>query len=89
MRKRPIEVEQVEAQEIELRSEADKHFGYAFGCDGLASIKETCALLGGVHRDTITAKVRAGFLRKGRHVDGNKAVVCRKSIKEYVARMEL
>lgn len=67
---------------------ADKSFGYAFGCEGLVSTEEAMQILA-VSRYTLDRRVADHSLRKGRHPGGGRVAFCRRSIREYLARMEL
>ena len=68
-------------------NEADRKYGYRFGCDGLMSIEETCEFLN-ISRWTLNARIDAGHIRKGKHLDGRAVVICRRSVQEYLSRLE-
>lgn len=67
---------------------ADKEFGYPFGCEGLVDAAEATQFLA-MSRDTLERRVLDGQIRKGRHPGGGKVAYCRRSIREYLGRMEL
>lgn len=71
-----------------FRSSADRHWGFTFGVDGVIGIQAACKMLGGVHKATIYRRVAQGELRKGNHPSGRKSVICLRSIREYLAKME-
>jgi hypothetical protein len=66
----------------------DKRYGYRFGCDGLMSFTEAREFLGRISKDTLYRKIHAGLIRKGTHTDGRRAVICRRSVLEYVSKLE-
>lgn len=74
----------------EQLSPADARWGFTFGCDGLMSLEEACDFLGGISVDTLDNRARDGLIRKGKHPNGlRKAVVCRRSVVEFAATMEI
>lgn len=70
----------------ELKSPADKRYGYAFGCEGTVSLKDAMEALGKVSRATIDRRLEKGLLRKGK--DGGRVVICAKSLRNYLHSLE-
>ncbi|TWU12880.1 hypothetical protein CA54_17060 [Symmachiella macrocystis] len=68
---------------------ADKEWGYRFGVNGLMSVDEACAFLGGIHGETLKRKSNDGLVRRGRHPNGRTLAYCRRSVIEYIAQMEV
>lgn len=77
------------AQTPELRTVTDESHGYEFGCDGLMSRDEVCQFIAGVSVDTLDSLCERGEIRKGKIPQGRKAVYCRRSVREFVRRMEI
>lgn len=74
------------ATKSELQSPASMRWGYEFGCDGIVSIREAAKMLGGVSLTTVYRRISEGLLRHG--VDGGRAIICRRSLTEYIASLE-
>lgn len=70
-----------------LKGPADEMYGYAFGCDGLVSFKEACKLLGGICSKTLYRRIADGSIRKGK-LGTKKAVICKRSLQEYIQGLE-
>ena len=70
-------------------SVADQHFGFTFGVDGLMSYEQACEFLGGISVSTLKRLLEDGPIRRGRHPHGRRVVVCRRSVMNYIADMEL
>ena len=68
---------------------ADQDAGYPFGVDGLMSVVEACAFLGGISHDTLYRRCAEGKIRRGRHAGNGKACFCRRSMAEYAHGLEL
>lgn len=71
----------------ELKTPADEKWGYQFGVDGLLSAEDACNFLGGCHRHTLDNYAADGKIRKGK--SGNRIVICRRSLEEYVSNIEV
>jgi len=67
-------------------SPADRQYGYEFGVDGVRDYAWAADRLG-VSKRTISRYIEQGRFRVGRH-PGAKAVICKRSILEYVATLE-
>ena len=67
------------------RTPADEQYGYAFGCDGMVSVKSAMAFLD-VGRSTIYRLIDKGSLRKGRI--GPTVRICRRSLVNYATSRE-
>jgi hypothetical protein len=65
----------------------DRRYGYAIGVDGLVSLSDASALLGGVSRSTLDRLALAGSIRKARV--GGKVCYCRRSLSEYIRTTEV
>jgi hypothetical protein len=72
-----------------LRTVTDETHGYEFGCDGLMGREEVCKFIAGVSVDTLEDLCDRGEIRKGKIPGGRKAFFCRRSVREFVRRMEL
>lgn len=70
----------------QLTSPADKTHGYKFGCDGVVSVKEARVRMGKVSKATIYRRFAEGVIRRGR--DGGRAIVCLRSLTEYLSQLE-
>ncbi len=70
----------------ELVTPADRRFGYRFGCEGVLTISQVIDALGGVSRATVYRRIDEGLLRKGK--DKRRAVICRRSLREYLSGLE-
>lgn len=70
----------------EKTSPADERYGYQFGCDGVVSVRDAMEALGGVSKATIYRRFEEGLLRHGR--EKGRAVVCRRSLREYLSGLE-
>lgn len=70
------------------RSEADEHYGYEFGCDGLLSVSEVEERLG-VSRSTIWRMCNDGTLRKGKDEARRMVRICKRSVLEYIKSLEV
>ena len=70
---------------------ADREFGYRFGVDGLMSLGEACEFLGGIDVQTLNRRVGEGLIRKGKSNGGRygRILVCRRSVNEYIAGLEV
>jgi hypothetical protein len=75
------------AKQVELKTPADERWGYPFGVDGLMGTDEACRFLGGCHRHTLDNIASEGNIRKGK--SGNRIVICRRSIEDYVSSIEV
>lgn len=76
----------IAATKDELKTPADKQYGYRFGCDGLIGFDEARELLGGVCRKTLYRRIEEGLIRKGNIK--KKSVICRRSLVEYISSLE-
>lgn len=65
----------------------DAKFGYEFGCEGLMTVDEACKMLS-LTRWTIDKLHLEGKLRKG-HITGGRVRICRRSVREYLATLEI
>lgn len=70
-------------------TDADKKYGYEFGCDGLASPEEACELIAGICKDTLYQLCNEGKLRKGKMPERRTVGICRRSIRDYIRSMEV
>jgi len=69
---------------------ADAEFGYRFGCDGLTSLNEARSILGGVSTDTVDRLAVENLIRKGKRRGPNgRIVICRRSLMNYIASLEV
>ena len=65
---------------------ADRTWGFAFGVDGVVSIREACRLMS-IGRSTLYQLFEQEKLRRGNI--GRKVVVCRRSIDEHLKLAEV
>lgn len=73
-------------RKTELTRPADHRWGYEFGCDGLVSYREARELLGGMSKRTFYRRIAKEVFRTGK--EESRAVVCRRSLREYLSRLE-
>ncbi|QDU15495.1 hypothetical protein CA11_33200 [Gimesia maris] len=69
---------------------ANKKYGYIFGCEGVVDYQGAFILLGVSSRDTVRNMAKRGLIRQGQHTGSSnaKAVFCRRSILEYLSKLE-
>lgn len=73
---------------------ADAEYGYEYGCEGLMTLSATAEFLG-IHVNTVRRYCNQGLLRRGKHRGANgkvsqqsPAVICRRSVREYIKSTE-
>lgn len=62
-------------------------WGYPFGVDGIANLEAACEMFGGISRATLDRRAEEQLIRKGK--DRGRVVYCVKSIRDYVASLEM
>lgn len=69
---------------------ADAEWGYRFGCDGVLGTAAACDFMS-TSRWTLERLVDAGQIRKGKADNGPGGAVkfCRRSLKDYLATLEI
>lgn len=67
-------------------NEADRRHGYRFGCEGIVDIPTAAERLGGVSVCTVFRRIAANKFRAGR--EGNRTVICIRSLNDYIASLE-
>lgn len=67
-------------------SDADRSYGYRFGCEGIVAIPQACEMLGGVSEATLFRRIADDKFRVGR--EGGRTVICKKSLINYIASLE-
>ena len=66
----------------------EQTWDYPFGADGLLNVDEACDLLA-VSRDTLDRRLNEGVLRKGKDPVGGRVKIDRRSVMDYLRRMEM
>lgn len=71
-------------------TDANKKWGYTFGCEGVVSLIDAGELLGVPSKNTVKDYADKGYIRIGKHKASkfSKVVICRRSINEYLDSLE-
>lgn len=67
-------------------TEADRKWGYRFGCDGIVNLEDAGKILANASTRTVERRIAAGVLRAG--YEGGRTVVCVRSIRDHIAGLE-